>query len=158
VAALFRAIRAVVRTNAPIIHQGGVAVQEVQLHVIESQAGKPPVHCHGLRRQPAHAPKALDDGSTGCHQPGGVVMRLDRTLDVGQSGLHADLAWIDFKRKSAADCVVCFFLEWVGDHRASREGSRDSRESNMTALSREAIGRRSKSLVASWVYDNRMAI
>src|SRR5262249_24922393 len=93
--------------------QCGVAVEELDLELVEMEPAKPTVELHGLRGQAAKSTQMLDDRAESGHRPNGIVVKLDGTREVGQPRFYRDLRGVNRKGESRTDRVVGFLLERI---------------------------------------------
>ena len=117
VAAVLRAVGAVIRADRPGVQHGAVAVEEMHLRRVQQQPAVTAVQRHRLGRQPTHTPKMLHDRPERGHHPRGVIVGLDRALRVGHAVLDGDPRGIQSERQRSTDRVVSLDLQRVGNHR-----------------------------------------
>ena len=104
--AILRPVGAVVGVHPPGIHDRAVAVLEEQLEAVEEETAAAPVELERLAGEAADRAEMLDDRAEGRHHTGGIVMRLDRALHIGDAGGHRDLRGVEGTRERGGDGVV----------------------------------------------------
>ena len=72
------AIGTVVGAHRPGVQHERVAVEQLDLQLVEVKPAQPTVQRHGLGRQAANAAEMFDDRTERGHHTDGVVVQLDR--------------------------------------------------------------------------------
>ena len=106
VPAILRPEGAVVGVHSPGIHDRAVAVLEEQLEAVEKETAAAPVELECLAGEAADRAEMLDDRAEGRHHAGGIIMRLDGALHIGDPGGDRDLRGVEGKGECGSDGIV----------------------------------------------------